>query len=92
MFIILFFQENLPDAVLPPSELRLKCVIKFIKENRDKMKDIKWLTNFLFENSSKISMGEGESKLKEVLCYYEDVLLVSKASRIIPESSGKKTF
>lgn len=50
------------------------------------MQDIKWLSKFLFEKSSKMSVEEGEAKLRDVLSYYEDILQVSKASRL--DNSG----
>ena len=50
------------------------------------MQDIKWLSKFLFEKSSKMTVEEGEAKLKDVLSYYEDILQVSKATRV--DNSG----
>eukprot|EP00111_Clytia_hemisphaerica_P004236 TCONS_00012098-protein len=76
-------KENLPsDAVLPPSELRLKCVIKFIQDNRERITDIKWLSEQVFEKSTKLSVEEGEQRLKDIIEFYKDILLASKASRI----------
>ena len=50
------------------------------------MQDIKWLSKFLFEKSSKMTVEEGEAKLKDVLSYYEDILQASKATRV--DNSG----
>lgn len=54
------------------------------------MQDIKWLSKFLFEKSTKMTIDEGKAKLEDVLSYYEDILQVSKASRL--DNSGDFMF
>lgn len=83
-------KENLPsDAVLPPSDLRIKCVANFVSEKRDEIKDLKWLSKLIFENSSKLNVEEGVQRLKGLIDYYKDILNASKASKVPVEEENE---
>ena len=68
------------EAVLPPSEVRLKCVAKFLHDKRDELEDIDSLANIVFGKSTNISVEAGAKKLKTVIEYYKDILKASNSS------------
>ena len=62
------------EAVLPPSEVRLRCVAKFLAEKQDQVDDIDALAAIVFGKATNITVSEGKRKLKIVIDYYKDIL------------------
>lgn len=74
--------------MLPPSEVRLKCVAKFLHNKQDELDDINTLAEIVFGKSTNISVEDGAKKLKVIIGYYQDILEASNSSEV--KYDGKK--
>ena len=68
------------EAVLPPSEVRLRCVAKFLRENVNELDDVDTLATRVFGKATNITVEEGKVKLKTVIEYFKDILRASRSA------------
>jgi len=73
-------QVKILEAVLPPSEVRLRCVAKFLRENVNELDDVDTLATRVFGKATNITVDEGKVKLKTVVEYFKDVLRASRSA------------
>ncbi|XP_057297054.1 constitutive coactivator of PPAR-gamma-like protein 1 [Hydractinia symbiolongicarpus] len=74
-------KDNLScDAVLPPSEVRLKCVAKFLHSISVDDRDVDNLAKLVFSESKNITINKGAEKLKKIIDFYKDNLDASLSS------------
>ena len=80
-FCILLQANVIGEALLPPGEVRLKNIIKFLQANAENLKDIDALGRIVFAKSS-ISVEEGSSRLKKIILFYQDCLDASLSTSL----------
>ena len=68
------------DAVLPPSDTRIRCIAKFITTHKDAIKDPTKLAELVFSKHPSISLEDGTKKVQQALEYYKDCLSATQSA------------
>ena len=68
------------DAVLPPSDTRIRCIAKFITTHKDVIDDPTKLAKLVFSKHPSISVEDGTKKIQQALEYYKDCFSATQSA------------